>query len=414
LEAAVKRVAVAVVVGALALSACSLPGGHGSSRRYDADFRRAVQVFPAVKVRVLGVEVGHVVNVRNVTGGVDVSFVVTDPNIQLPRNVQAAVVPMSLLGERYIQLFPAYRGGPTLPSGSTIPMSRTAVPAEPDELIRGLQNYLGGLDPKTVTAFVENAARTLNGNGADLNRLIQYGADVIQTLSSKGNDLDNLISQFDTLTTALSTRQQALAQLITTYDSVATTVNENRVALEGTIAGLNAAAVQLAQLLTAHQKTLEPDIQTLTRTGQTLNRNIDTFAQTGHYATMLFMAATRAADYDHQWLRLGNQGQELGALILMRMEEDLISLCINAGILTCSTPQYWSVKVPQLFCFSTKGCGSSKVSAARALALTVKSVPKLNALLSAQASGQHVSLQRLIQTLLDSTVGDPGYFAPSS
>ena len=41
----------------------------------------------------------------------------------------AAVVPMSLLGERYIQLFPSYQGGPSLADGAIIPESRTAVPA---------------------------------------------------------------------------------------------------------------------------------------------------------------------------------------------------------------------------------------------------------------------------------------------
>ena len=401
-----KRLAVAAVIGAVLLSGCSVPGGS-KGRQYKAEFTRAVQVFPAVKVRVLGVEVGHVVGVRHVPRGVEVTFDVTDPNIQIPRDVKAAIVPMSLLGERYIQLFPAYRRGAILPSGATIPLSRTAVPAEPDELIRGLQSYLGGLDPQTVTQFVQQAARTLNGNGEDLNRLIQYGADLIQTLSAKGSDLQNIIKQFDTLTTALSTRQQQLAQLITTYDSVANTINTNRVAVEGTVEGLNAAAAQLAQLLSAHEKTLKPDIHTLTGTGQTLNRNIDTFALTGRYATMLFLAASRAVDYDHQWLRLGNQGQELGALIVLRIEQDLMSLCRVAGLPTCTSQSYWAVHVPQLFCFDLKGCGKSKVSAARALAVSVQSLPKLNAIVAEEARGKHVTVEELMKAFLDSTLGSP-------
>jgi virulence factor Mce-like protein len=407
----VKRVVIVGVAAAVVLSGCSLPGSGSRGREYRADFSRAIQVFPAVKVRVLGVEVGHVIGVKNVAGGVEVTFDITDPHIQIPSGVRAAVVPMSLLGERYIQLFPAYDHGPTLAAGSTIPMSRTAVPAEPDELIRGLQNYLGGLDPATVTQFVEQAARTLNGSGQHLNDLIQFGAQLIQTLSAKGSDLQNIIRQFDTLTTSLSSRQQQLAQLITTYQSVADTVNTNRVALEGTIGGLNAAAVQLAQLLTKNQKTLKPDIQTLTRTGQTLNRNVDTLAQTGHYATMLFMAASRAVDYDHRWLRLGNQGTELAALILLRIQQDLTSLCVVAGIPLCSLPSYWSSHVPQLFCFALKGCGKSKVSAAQALALSVQSIPKLHSIMAKEARAQNVTVEAMLQTFLDSTVGNPEQFA---
>lgn len=403
-----RRLAVAAVIGAVLLTGCSLGGGNG--RQYRAEFSRAVQVFPAVKVRVLGVEVGRVVGVKDVKGGVEVTFDVTDPTVRIPRDVNAAIVPMSLLGERYIQLFPAYRSGPTLPSGSMIPLSRTAVPAEPDELIRSLQNYLGGVDPRTVTEFVTQAARTLDGSGQDLNRLIRYGAQLIQTLSAKGGDLQNIITQFDTLTTALSTRQQQLAQLITTYDSVANTVNTNRVALEGTVEGLNSAAAQLAQLLSKNESTLKPDIQTLTRTGQTLNRNIDTLALTGRYATELFMAASRAVDYDHQWLRLGNQGQELAALILLRMRQDFAALCRVAGLPICSSETYWAKRVPQLFCFELTGCGKSKGSAARALALSVQNLPALNAMVTREARGRGVTVERLMQTFLDGTIGNPERF----
>ena len=57
-----KRLTTAVLGAMVALSGCALPG-HGP-RTYHADFARAVQVFPAVKVRVLGVTVGRVTDVR--------------------------------------------------------------------------------------------------------------------------------------------------------------------------------------------------------------------------------------------------------------------------------------------------------------------------------------------------------------
>lgn len=403
-----RRLALGALVAAVLASlmtACSF--GGGGARVYKADFSRAIQVFPAVKVRVLGVGVGVVTDVRNVRNAVEVTFKVTDPSVQIPANVQAAVVPMSLLGERYIQLFPAYTHGPTLASGSTIPLSRTAVPAEPDELLRSLQNYLGGLDPKTVTAFIQSAAQNLQGTGSDLNRLIHYGSDVIATLSAKRDDLAQLITEFNKLTLALSTRQNGIAELIQNYDSLASTINANRAALEGTISGLNAAASQLASLLVAHQATLKPDVETLTRTGRTLSRNIDAFATTGHWATMLFLAASRAVDYQHGWLRLGNQGQELGALILMRLEERLMEICLVSGAPVCTTPGFWAVHVPQLFCYLPQGCGKSKVSAVSAMSDAVSSVPKMNQTLLAAAHKKHTSIAQLLQQMLDSTVGNP-------
>jgi virulence factor Mce-like protein len=407
-----KRTAVLLVISTVALTGCRL-GAAVTAPTYKAEFSRAVQVFPAVKVRVLGVDVGQVISIRNGARGVDVTFRITRPDIRLPADVNAAVVPMSLLGERYIQLFPAYDGGPTLKPGSTIPLSRTAVPAEPDELLRSLQDYLGAIDPKTVTSFVENAAQILQGNGQQLNQLIRNAAAVIGTLSGKRDDLAGLIVELNKLTVALSTRQQAIARLIQNYGAVTGTLDANRAALEGTITGLNQAAVQLASLLIDHRTALHADIKSLTRTTRTLSRNAETLAETGKWATSLFLAASRAVDYQKDWLRLGNQGQELGALILMRLDERLIDLCQQAGLPICATAEYWAKEVPQLFCF-VGVCLTSKNNAATpaaALLQAFQGIPQLNEALSGQAFKKGTSVETLIDSLLQQTIGSPWRYA---
>lgn len=342
-------VAVALVVGVVVFLR-----SDGESRTYKASFSRAVQLFPGSKVRVLGVDVGEIIDVRNVPDGVEVTFSVDDPDVLLPEEVEAAIVPMSLLGERYIQLFPSYGGGDALPEGATIPTERTAVPSEPDELLRSLQDYLGALDPATVSAFVDNAATVLEGNGQQLNELIDHASSVIGTLSAKRGDLAQIVVQFDRLSRALNTRKEGLASLIHSYNSVARTLTTNRVAVEGTITGLSDAATELASLLLAHRRPLHQDIKTLTRTGRTIGRNIDTFTETGYWAQRLFRAASNAVDYNKDWLRLNNQGEELGGLIIMRLEERLQELCEDLELPTCSLPRYWERTVPSLFCFDAE------------------------------------------------------------
>jgi ABC-type transporter Mla subunit MlaD len=280
------------------------------------------------------------------------------------------------------------------------------VPAEPDELLRSLNDYMGGLKSRTLTQFVENAARVLNGNGADLNRLIQHGSGVIATLAAKRNDLKTLIVQLDKLTTALATRQRGIAGLIHSYNTVAHAVVDDRTALEGTISGLNQASLQLASLLVAHRRPLHEDIEHLTRTGATLTRNVDALAQTGHWATRLFRAASRAVDYNNDWLRLNNQGQELGALILLRLEQRLMELCKGAGSPQCSTPQYWAAHVPNLFCFAAV-CPKPPGPPAAALTSAVRSNPRVHAAVATRARNKGVTVRLLFRRLLRNTVGDP-------
>jgi phospholipid/cholesterol/gamma-HCH transport system substrate-binding protein len=387
----------------LGLSAC---GGGGGDHSYGAEFSRAVQVFPGIKVRVLGVDVGHVTSVANTTDGVRVKFNIDDPNTRLPADVQAAVVPVSLLGERYIQLFPAYDGGAVLNPGGTIPLTRTAVPAEPDELLRSLQDYLGGLDPDTVSKFVENGATLLRGNGTSVNRFIHNGTQLLSTLNAKRDDLADLVVELDKVTTTLASRQEAIGQLIRNYDAVSGTLTTNRAALEGTVTGLNDAATQLAALLLAHRQPLHTDIARLTRTGQTLLKNVDALAETGHWATRLFLAASRAVDYNHDWLRLGNQGQELAALILLRLEQRLMELCNASGSPQCAQQSFWSANVPGLFCF-TGDCSGPSLPVPVALTKAFDSQPKAKTALKAQARSGDTTVRGLMKSLLDQTVGDP-------
>lgn len=340
---------VLALCAALLATSCTAAADRG--RTYRAHFTRAVQVFPGVKVKVLGVDVGRVTSVENVEDAVEVTFRIEDDSIEIPADAKAAVVPESLLGERYIQLLPAYSGGPTLAEGSTIPLERTAVPAEGDELLAALQDYLGALDPQTVEGFVTNAAEVLEGRGEEINSLIGHGTEVLRTLSVRRDELADLIVQFNTLAQSLATRQDAIAALLRNYDIVGTTITEVRRALEGTIEGLADASAELAGLLMEHRDPLAEDIEALTKTTRTLVRNIDSFARTGHWAKRLFEAASRAVDYDRDWLRLGNQGGPLVELILARLQDRLVGLCLRLGVEECASLDYWAKALPHLFCY---------------------------------------------------------------
>lgn len=380
-----RRLIGAALAVAVVATACGLVRGGPEPRTYTAVFSRAIQVFPGGNVRIQGVDVGVIQDVRNIRDGVEVEFGIHDPEVRLPADVEAVIVPRSLLGERYVQLLPAYTGGPTLEAGATIPLERTAVPAEPDELLRSLQDYLGAIDPEAVSSFVENAAAVLEGTGEELNSLIRNATGVIGTLASKREDLAEIIVQFERLTDTLSTRQGAIARVIRSYNEVVGTLAANRVALEGTVTGLNEAAAELAGLLIAHREPLHEDIQALTRTGRTLSRNVHTLVETGHWADRLFSAARRAVDQRHDWLRLQNQGQNLEAMIVQRLQQRLMELCEDVGAPTCATPRFWAQEAPSLFC--TGPCPEAKgTTPQEQLTDAIEEVPTMVGALLEQAS----------------------------
>ena len=413
-----------LLVGALLLSGCAF-GGSEAAPTYKANFRRAIQVFPAVKVRILGVAVGHVIRVKNIGDFVQVEFEVTDPEVKIPANVKAAVLPQSLLGERSIQLFPAYRGGPVFPHGGTIPISRTAVPAEPDEVLRSLQDYLGRLDPKVVTKFVENAAGALEGNGAVFNQTIRSAANVFRVLNAKRDDLAELFVQLNNLTLALSTRQQAMGELIRSYNAVVGTITRNRRSLEGTIDGLRDAAVQLASLLDSHHNSIRQSVQNLTRTGRTLGRAENAFklALTTKWAKSLFISAMpgNAVDWDHKWLKLQNQGEHLGNLILGRIRQRLQDLCKDINpMLPCASSGFWTTEVSSLFTppdssLEVPEIGQLLPAKAEAeMKQAINGVPPLRAWFDARAKEQGTSFDAIIESLVQGIITNASGSAAST
>jgi phospholipid/cholesterol/gamma-HCH transport system substrate-binding protein len=340
-----------VLIAALIASAFTLADARNDERYMTAYFDRAVQVFPGNSVRVLGVDIGRVtdVEVADDQSEVAVTFKIEDEDAKLPADVEATLIPVSLLGERYVQLFPAYEGGPTF-EDDELPIERTSVPVEQDELLRSLQDYFGELDPERVGEFVSNTAEILDDNGQELNRLIKSGSSVIETLSNKRDTLSELIVNFNEVAQTLKGRQSEIATLIDTYNVVLRTLNANRDSLEGTITGLTEASAQLASLLVEHRNPLGKDVQTLTRTVRTLDRNVERLGRTGHWANRLFEGASKAADYERDWLRLNNQGEPLVELLEFRLRDRLIGVCLRLGVKECSTPKFWSGAMPSLFC----------------------------------------------------------------
>ena len=374
-----KRFIGLLVAVALVSSACSFLGGGGSdeaaSRTIVAEFSRAIQVFPGNSVRVLGVTVGRVTDVETDGESARVTLRIDDPDIKLPDDVQATLVPVSLLGERYVQLFPAYESGDTF-DGDLLSLERTSVPTEQDELLQGLQDYFGAIDPDKVAEFVTNAATVLEGNGEGLNQLINKGSDLVSILAAKRNSLAGLVQELNTLTLTLSTRQQAIARVINSYNTVGRNINENREALEGTIEGLNLAATELAALLIENRNPLGSDVRSLTRSLRTLSRNAETFANTSKWARRLFDTANRAVDYQHDWLRLGNQGEPIFELLMYRLEDRLMGVCLRLGLEQCSNQRYWENQLPNLFCVTEGSCDSKDaLTPGQALDQALKSLP---------------------------------------
>ena len=321
------------LLGALALllTGCGLLGGNGDYT-VTAELSRSYNLFPGSPVRVVGIDVGTIADVQVPEGGQTVQVTMRiDGDVDLPQDATATVVPEALLGERYIQL-PAYEDGDRLEDGDVIPLERTEVPAEFDEVLESLNQFVGGLDEDEVARFVSNFAETFDGQGEQLGRTIDQAHEAIGVLKDNDEELVALVSRLADLNATLATRDQQLGAIIRDFDTLATSLVDDRQDIDAALGGLVRVTRELAELLETNRETLEQDIGTLTRVGRTAQRNLDYVSIGVLHSAELFRHAERVIERDRNMIPLQNQTGELIPQLTESIVFRLEGLCLQAGL----------------------------------------------------------------------------------
>ena len=291
-------------------------------------YASAPGLFTGAAVDVLGVKVGSVTNVENVGDKVDVTLAV-DRGVRVPSAVFASLVAPQLLGSPDVDLNPGYTGGAYLPAGATIPQDHTAVPVSTDEVLKELQHTLDAINPQAVGGLVTNLATDLDGQGANLNKLIASAAGTVQLLANKGNDLGQLNGTLAQLTGTLDTDTSQIQHLVEQYDTVSTTVAQHSGQLNDAITQLAGASSGLVSLLVPNLQPLEADVGTVTTVGRTLDRNLSSVDEILQNGNNLFQGAKRAYDPTYNWLNLNlaTAPGVTGAYIAGLLRDRLSGIC---------------------------------------------------------------------------------------
>ncbi len=334
---AVRRAAALLLVAALGATGCSVFGDRAGGYEVTAHFDRAVGLYPGSKVRVIGIDIGRVTTVEPEGDGVEVTMDIEDGH-DVPADASATIVPLSLLGERYIQLGPAYTDGPKLEAGDEI--ADTRVPAEFDELLRGLQDVTGAIDPDSASDLVTEMATLLEGQGEEIGSLLEEGSGAVEIVADKADEIGEIVESLAGLSRALRDRTGSVEELLRNYNLLAEVLVANRNDLDATITQLDRAVVALTGLLERHGEDLPADVEVLAQTGSTLEVNIDRLQSTLADTVRLFETAQRAYDPERRMLRVSDQvNATLTAdLIGSRLRDRLAGICRRLGLAVCSDP----------------------------------------------------------------------------
>src|SRR6266436_5920268 len=201
-------IAAAVLAGALAVGGVLVYHVINHPKQITAYFAESVGVYPGSTVRVLGVPVGTVDSVQPAGSRVKVTMTLNS-GVAVPATVSAVVISPSVVSDRYIQLTPAYTRGPQIADGAAIPLARTAVPVEVDQVYASLAKLANALGPNGVNKngalsdLIKTGAANLAGNGAYLRQMITEFGGLSRTLGNSSGNLFATVAYLQRFTTML-------------------------------------------------------------------------------------------------------------------------------------------------------------------------------------------------------------------
>lgn len=266
---------VLAVVAAAATAAGVWAFGGPDGPHVTAYFDRTVGVYKGSDVRVLGVKVGTVTSVQ--PRGKQVKVVLAlDHGVKIPAKAGAVVVAPSVVADRYVQLTPAYTGGPQLKDQDQIPATRTATPVEVDQLYDSITQLSTALGPNGANAtgalsrLLDTGAQNLDGNGKAIGDSIAQLGAASKTLDGHSGDLFATLSYLQSFTSMLKANDGKVKAATDQLSTVTGFLADDKEDLGGALQQLSTALGQVKTFIQDNRTRLKTSIAKLAPITQTL------------------------------------------------------------------------------------------------------------------------------------------------
>ena len=241
-----------------------------------AFFTTTTGIYPGDDVRVAGIKVGKIAAIEPMGTRTRMTMRV-DRDVPIPAQAHAVVVAPNLVAARYVQLTPSYEDtGPKMADGAEIPIERTAVPVEWDDVKTQLMRLAtelgptGNLSSTSVGRFIDSAATALGGNGEKLRTTLTQLAGVGRILANGSGDIVDVIKNLQNFVAAL---RDSGEQIVTFQGHLATLtsmLNDSRSDVDAALSDLSDAIGNVQRFVAGTRAGTSEQIQRLANVTQVL------------------------------------------------------------------------------------------------------------------------------------------------
>ncbi|MCX2934549.1 MCE family protein [Mycobacterium sp. CVI_P3] len=247
----------------------------GSTNGYSAVFVDASRIKTGDTVRVAGIRVGTVQNVKlRADNTVEVSFGV-DPKVMVTAGTKVAVRYLNLVGDRYLALVDGPGSPQRLPVGSQIPADRTVPALDLDLLLGGLKPVVQGLNPTDVNSLTAALLRVLQGQGGALQSLLSESSSFTDSLADNSQVVQELIDNLRTTLVTLAKDGEKVSASVDKLDRLVSVLSRDRESTGAAIDALDRGTASLADLLTDARPPLAETVNQLNRVAPLLDQDKD-------------------------------------------------------------------------------------------------------------------------------------------
>ncbi|WP_344044071.1 MCE family protein [Nocardioides panacihumi] len=247
----------------------------GGERTLVAHFPRTVSIYQGSDVRVLGVPVGKVDSVTPNGTDVKVTMHYSD-DVQVPADAKAVIVAPSVVGDRFVQLTPAYTQGPVLKDGAVLDTSRTAVPLELDDVYGSLDKLVVALGPTgankngALSDLLAQTAKNFGGQGTQVRQTIGDFGKLSKTLDDNKDALFGSAAQLQSFVSTLAKNDTTVRDFNSSLAQVSTMLAGERGDLSAALRNLATALGDVTTFVRTNKDVLHSDIGGLNRVAKVL------------------------------------------------------------------------------------------------------------------------------------------------
>jgi phospholipid/cholesterol/gamma-HCH transport system substrate-binding protein len=255
---------VAFSAGAVLLTmlvAGTLVGSSGATQSYQAVFRDASGLIAGDDVRIAGVRVGKVEDVKLDGLNARVTFSVARDQ-RVYTDTMATIEFLNLLGTRYIDLTTRSQND-ALPPGSTLDLGHTREGLDLTAIFNAFRPLFDAIRPADVNELASNIVQVLQGQGPSLQHLSEQTALLTQNLVDRDQIIGSVMTNLTAVLETLNGHRKEFRSTVHELNDLTNVIADNRTEIGDTIDGLQNVVTSFASLIDEGGDSVNRDVASL-------------------------------------------------------------------------------------------------------------------------------------------------------